>query len=121
MKRYLIMWLLLIPVLFALFWGLSYLEQWDVANIYLLWGATALSAILTANEMRRPCFREYNRKKALFPKIPDKYLSKEPPTGGIIFGKDHHTGKYVAEENSHVLICAVPDLVRPQLVSYHPS
>ena len=105
MKRYLIMWLALIPVLFALFWGISYLEQWDVANIYLLWGATALSAILTANEMRKPCFREYNRKKALFPKIPDKYLSKEPPTGGIIFGKDHHTGKYVVEENSHVLIC----------------
>ena len=105
MKRYLIMWLALIPVLFALFWGISYLEEWAVANIYLLWGATALSAILTANEMRRPRFQEYNRKKALFPKIPDKYLSKEPPTGGIIFGKDHHTGKFVfAEPGHHSLI-----------------
>ena len=103
MKRYLIMWLALIPVLFALFWGISYLEEWDVANIYLLWGATALSAILTANEMRRPRFREYNRKKALFPKIPECYLSMEPPTAGVVFGKDYHTGKLVTESGHHCM------------------
>ena len=49
--------------------------------------------------------QEYNRKKALYPRIPERYLSKEPPSGGVIFGKDHHTGKLVAEEGAHVLIC----------------
>lgn len=105
MRRYLIIWIVLIPPLFGLLWMIDSYKGWGIQNIYMLWAATAVSAILTANEMRRPRFREYNRKKAVLPKIPDKYLSKEPPSGGVIFGKDHHTGKLVVEENSHVLIC----------------
>lgn len=105
MKRYLIIWLALIPLFYGLLWAVEYYKNWGISTANLLWAATAVSAIVTANEMRRPCFREYNRKKAVFPKIPDKYLSKEPPTGGVIFGKDHHTGKLVVEEGSHVLIC----------------
>lgn len=106
MKKYLLLWIILIAILFGLMYlGIPLLTTWDVSVISMLWAATAIAAILVANEMRRPQFKEYNRKKALYPKIPDKYLSKEPPFGGMVFGKDHHTGKFVVEENAHVLLC----------------
>ena len=81
MKKYLLMWIILIAILFGLmYFGIPLLTTWDVSVISMLWAATAIAAILVANEMRRPQFKEYNRKKALYPKIPDKYLSKEPPS-----------------------------------------
>ena len=35
------------------------------------------------------------RKKALYPKIDDKFLFDSPPSGGVLFGKDIHTGKII--------------------------
>jgi type IV secretory pathway TraG/TraD family ATPase VirD4 len=106
MKNYLLMWILLTLLLFAgLYVLLCGWAALPISSIEVLFAATAVAAVILANEMRRPMAKEYNRKQALYPKIPEKYLSKEPPTGGVIFGTDHHTGKLVVEENSHVLIC----------------
>ena len=41
------------------------------------------------------------RKKALYPKIPDKYLADKPASGSVIFGKDHRTKKTVFAEPGH--------------------
>ena len=106
MKNYVLIWILLI----ALLLGVSYIAvfgfdalPWPSAAI--LWAGTAVALLVLANEMKRPVAKEYNRRKAMYPRIPNQYLSASPPTGGVIFGKDRHTGKLVAEENSHVLIC----------------
>lgn len=106
MKNYILIWILLTVLLFAaLYVMLCGWAALPISSIAVLFLATTVAAVILANEIRRPHAQEYNRKKALYPRIPDKYLSKEPPTGGVIFGKDHHTGKLVVEENSHVLIC----------------
>lgn len=106
MKSYLLIWILLIALLIGVgyigFFGFDALPWPSVA---ILLAGTAVALLVLANEMRRPVAKEYNRKKAMYPRLPDQYLSEKPPTGGVIFGKDHHTGKLVTEENSHVLIC----------------
>ena len=65
-----------------------------------------IAAIIAANEMRRPRPQEIYRKKAVYPKIPDRFLASNPPSGSIIFGKDYHTKKTVVSEvGHHVLVC----------------
>ena len=65
-----------------------------------------ISAIIAANELRRPRPQEIYRKKAVYPKIPDRFLASNPPSGSIIFGKDYHTKKTVVSEvGHHVLVC----------------
>lgn len=95
--------ILLSVVLYLFFFGFSVLPAASIAVIGI---ATVLSAIIIANEFRRPIYHEYNRKKALFPKIPEKYLTTVPPSGSVVFGKDYHTNKTVAAEpGHHTLIC----------------
>lgn len=102
MKKYLLLWIILIAILFGLmYFSIPLLTTWDISMISMLWIATAIAAILVANEMRRPQFKEYNRKKALYPKIPDKYITDKPVSGSVIFGKDHRTGKTVFAEPGH--------------------
>lgn len=65
-----------------------------------------IAAIIAANELRRPRPQEIYRKKAVYPKIPDRFLASKPPSGSIIFGKDYHTRKTVVSEvGHHVLVC----------------
>ena len=65
-----------------------------------------IAAIIAANELRRPRPQEIYRKKAVYPKIPDRFLASKPPSGSIIFGKDYHTKKTVVSEvGHHVLVC----------------
>lgn len=66
--------------------------------------ATVIGALVVANEMKRPMPKEYFRQKAMNPAIPAKYLSDEPPTDGIVFGKDHKTGKFVTESAGHCMV-----------------
>lgn len=104
MKNYLLMWILLTLLLFAALYVL--LCGWaalPISSISVLFAATAVAAVILANEMRRPHYEEYNRKKALYPRIPEQYLSKEPPTAGVVFGKDYHTGKLVTESAHHCM------------------
>lgn len=107
MKRF---WLVLV-LLALLLCGALYVFAfgWDALPspaIAVLWGALAVALFVIANEMRRPHFEEYNRKRALFPKIPEKHLATTPPSGSVVFGKDYHTGKtVVAEPGHHSLIC----------------
>ena len=68
-------------MIFLFFFGLSRIP---ITVIAALMGVTALSAIIIANELRRPIYREYNRKKALYPKIPEKYLATVPPPGSVV-------------------------------------
>ncbi len=64
------------------------------------------AALVIANELRRPTPKEVYRKAALYPKIPKKFLTDEPKSGNIIFGKDYHTKKTVVSEvGHHCLIC----------------
>lgn len=107
MKRYFLLWILLLLLLAGAVYVLAF--GWDalpLSSIAVLGGATAVTAIVIANEMRRPRHQEYFRHKALFPKIPEKNLSKIPASGSVVFGKDYHTGKtVVAEPGHHTLIC----------------
>ena len=106
MRSYLLLWILL-TVLSAVAL-LVLLNGWaalSVPGIVIVFIASAVAAIVIANELRRPTQKEYYRKKALYPKIPDKFLSDKPESGRIIFGKDYHTNKTVASEiGHHVLI-----------------
>ena len=95
--------MLLLAVTFYI-WG----NGWNVlpyGNIVVLWFALAVALLVIANELRRPHFEEYNRKKALFPKIPDEHLASNPESGCIIFGKDYRTKKtVVASPGKHCMI-----------------
>lgn len=107
MKNYLLLWILLTMLLFGALYLLAF--GWaalPIPSVAVLGIATAIAGVIIANEMRRPHFEEYNRKKALFPKIPEKYLTTTPVSGSVVFGKDYHTGKTViAEPGHHSLIC----------------
>ena len=106
MKNYLLLWILLtVLATAALMLVLNGWAELALPGIVILFLATAIAAIIIANELRRPTQKEYYRKKALYPKIPEKYLSDKPESGCIIFGKDYHTNKTVASEiGHHVLI-----------------
>lgn len=106
MKNYLWLWilltLLLAAVLYLFFFGW---EAFPVPTIGVLLAATMVAAMVIANEMRRPMPQEVYRKKALYPKIPNTFLTDKPKSGSIIFGKDYHTKKTVVSEvNSHVMV-----------------
>lgn len=98
-------WILLMALLIGV--GYIGLFGWDALpaeSILVLLIGTMVAALVLANELHRPQFREYNRRKALYPKIPESHLSKEPPAAGVIFGTDHHTGKLVTESGHHCMI-----------------
>lgn len=107
MKNYILLWValtILATVLFILV--LNGCSSVAVPSIIVVFIASVVTAIIIANEIRRPAPQEYYRKKALYPKIGDKFLFDTPPSGSIIFGKDYHTGKTVASEvGHHVLVC----------------
>lgn len=102
MKRYYLLTILLLVLLAAVVYiGLM---GWDVLpgpSLGILWAGTAVALLVIANELRRPHFEEYNRKKALYPRIPDKFLADAPVSGSVIFGKDYRTGKTVFAEPGH--------------------
>lgn len=101
---YLLMWLLLTIGIGAVLLLLGGFLQANLTFLHILMISTTIAAALVANEIRRPQAQEYNRKKALYPRIPDEFLSSDPPSGGVVFGKDIHTGKFVAEENRHCMV-----------------
>lgn len=104
MKSYLPIWILLIILLVCV--DAIFLFGWEIfpgPTIGVLLAATTVALLVIANELRRPHYEEHNRRKALYPKIPEKYLSKEPPTAGVVFGKDYHTGKFATESAAHCL------------------
>ncbi len=107
MKNYVLLWVVLTILATVLL--VMVLNGWSgfaVPGIIVVFIASAVTAIIIANEIRRPVPQEYYRKKALYPKIDDKFLFDTPPSGSIIFGKDYHTGKTVASEiGHHVLVC----------------
>lgn len=107
MKNYVLLWVVLTILATVLL--VLVLNGWSgfaVPGIVVVFIASAVTAIIIANEIRRPVPQEYYRKKALYPKIDDKFLFDTPPSGSIIFGKDYHTGKTVASEvGHHVLVC----------------
>lgn len=105
MKNYLLLWILLILLLVAVL--ALFVYGWDVlplSSMDILVIATAIAALIVANEMKRPMPKEYFRQKAMNPVIPAKYLSDEPPTDGIVFGKDRKTGKFVTESGHHCMV-----------------
>lgn len=107
MRNYLLLKLLLVVLLavglFVMFCGWGAIPP---HSIMVLGFATFVAAMVIANELRRPMPQEYFRKKALFPKIPNKFLASKPQSGSIIFGKDYHTHKTVVSEiGHHVLLC----------------
>lgn len=104
MKHYILIWILLIVLLIGV--GYIGLFGWDALpwpSVGILLAGTAVALLVLANELRRPHYEEYNRKKALYPRIPEQYLSKEPSTSGVVFGKDYHTGKLVTESAHHCM------------------
>ena len=106
MKNYVLLWVVLTVLATMLF--VLVLNGWSgfaVPGIVIVFIASVVTAIIIANEIRRPVPQEYYRKKALYPKIDDKFLFDSPPSGGVIFGKDIHTGKIVASTpGGHVFV-----------------
>lgn len=74
-------------------------EIFSELMIFIIIGV--ITVLVVANELRRPKHKEYLRKKAVYPKIPSKYLHNEPISESVIFGKDFHTNKFVAAEQGH--------------------
>ena len=107
MKGYVFLCVLLTLLLAAaLFIMISSWEAVQMPALAALGIVVVVAAIVIANELRRPMPREYFRKKALFPRIPNKFLASKPQSGSIIFGKDYHTHKTVVSEvGHHVLLC----------------
>lgn len=69
--------------------------------------AAALVANFESNEIAKPQNKEYNRKKALYPKIPKDLLFNKPVSNSVIFGRDIYSNKYVMknpDEIQHSLI-----------------
>lgn len=107
MRNYLLLWIILSVAIAALMYVLCI--KWltlSIPTVAILYAASSIAAILVANELRRPMPQEVYRNRALYPKIPDRFLSDKPKSGSIIFGKDYHTKKTVVSEiGHHVLIC----------------
>ena len=79
MKSYLPIWILLIILLVCV--GAIFLFGWDIFPGYtigVLMATTVVALLVIANEMRRPQYREYNRRSALYPKICDRIGSALP-------------------------------------------
>ena len=92
MKNYVLLWVVLTILATVLL--VMVLNGWSgfaVPGIVIVFIASIVTAIIIANEIRRPVPQEYYRKKALYPKIDDKFLFDTPPSGSVIFGKDIHT------------------------------
>lgn len=72
MKNYLLLWIGLtaLPTV-ALILVLNGWAEMAVPGIVLLLISSAIAAIVIANELRRPTQKEYYRKKAMFPQIPE--------------------------------------------------
>jgi type IV secretion system protein VirD4 len=106
MKNYVLLWVVLTILATVLL--VLVLNGWSgfaVPGIVIVFIASIVTAIIIANEIRRPVPQEYYRKKALYPKIDDKFLFDTPPSGSIIFGKDIHTKKIVASTpGGHVFV-----------------
>lgn len=99
MKNYVLLWILLtVLATITLLLVLNGWAEMAVPGIIILFIASAMAAIVIANEMRRPTQKEYYRKKAMFPQIPERFLAENPQSGRIVFGKDYHTKKTVASE-----------------------
>ena len=84
MKNYVLLWIMLtVLATITLLLVLNGWAEMAVPGIVILFIASAMAAIIIANEMRRPTQKEYYRKKAMFPQIPDKFLSDKPESGRI--------------------------------------
>lgn len=103
MKNYLILWLILTGVLYGVIHVLTLgWETLTLSAVAILYIASSIAAILVANETRRPQAKEYYRKKVLYPKIPDAYLTDNPTSGSIIFGKDYRTKKLLLHPQASI-------------------
>ncbi len=99
--NYLIMWAVITAALFAAALGLVWYLGIELPTLFLLLAAMTTGTIVIANEIKKPQIKEYNRSKALYPKIPSQYLHDTPEPERVIFGTDHHTGKLVQSEQGH--------------------
>lgn len=99
---YIFAWLILTVIIYIVlkimntsYWGLV---LFPFAELLI---AMSLSAVVIANELRRPKNKEYLRRKALYPNAPAKCLCNEPISSSVIFGKDYHTGQFITAEQGH--------------------
>ena len=106
MSNYLLLWIILSVAIAALMYVLCI--KWlmlSIPTVVILYAASSIAAIMVANELRRPIPQEVFRKKALYPKIPDRFLADKPKSGSIVFGKDYRTNKTVVSDvGSHVMV-----------------
>lgn len=102
---YFLLWLGMTIISSAVLIFATIQESVAISPIVAILVAAAISAFCVANELKRPEQKEYNRKKALYPIIPDKYLHQTPISESVVFGTDYHTGKFVqAEPKMHTMI-----------------
>ncbi len=99
--KYFLLWLGMTIISSAVLIFATILEGVAISPLVVILVAAAVAAICVANEIKRPQQKEYNRKKALYPAIPSNHLHDKPISGSVIFGTDHHTGKFVQAEPGH--------------------
>lgn len=74
----------------------------DVGPYVVLMMCFAVAAIVIAEEIARPEFKEYLRSAALYPKVPDSLLQKEPQPNSVVFGRDIHSNSYVMKDPKEI-------------------
>lgn len=103
---WLIMWIVMTLAIYGVFLFAVVNEglALPLPHIYLLGTAAGIAAFMVANEMRRPEPREYNCKKALYPKVPEQLLHDNPIPESVYFGRDYHTNKLIMASPGHTII-----------------
>jgi len=100
---YVILWILISGIVS----GVAFLLHWlkiielPFSSIWIPLFGIVIASIAVANEMRIPKQKEYNRKKAMYPAIPEKYRHKKPISGSVVFGTDTKTKEIVMAEPGH--------------------
>lgn len=94
-------------ILFLLGEGMVTYLGIDIPTYSVLMLAAALVVSFLSNEIAKPQNKLYNRKKALYPKIPKDLLFDEPVSNSVVLGRDIHSDKLVQKnpkEIQHALI-----------------
>ena len=94
-------------ILFLLGEGMVTYLGIDIPTYSVLMLAAALVGSFLSNEIAKPQNKEYNRKKALYPKIPKDLLFDEPVPNSVVLGRDIYSDKLVQKnpkEISHVAV-----------------
>lgn len=99
--KYFLLWLGMTVIASAVLIFATIREGVAISPWLIVLSSASVTALCVANELKRPQNYEYNRKKALYPAIPENYLHESSISESVVFGADYYTGKLVQAEPGH--------------------